>query len=59
MAKRTGAPHPQMDEIDTVLALLEAGIPLTLLLDLAMPIQSADVYQTEPGSADWLTRVVA
>jgi hypothetical protein len=59
MAKRNGTPHPQMDEIDTVLALLEAGIPLTLLLDLAMPIQSAEVYQTEPGSADWLTAVVA
>jgi hypothetical protein len=59
MAKRDGAPHPQMDEIDTVLALLEAGIPLTLLLDLAMPIQSSDVYRTEPGTADWLIAGVA
>jgi hypothetical protein len=59
MAKRTGSTSPQMDEIDTVLELLEAGIPLTLLLDLAMPINSADVYQTEPGSADWLYAVSA
>ncbi|HTW20208.1 MAG TPA: hypothetical protein VME70_08370 [Mycobacteriales bacterium] len=59
MTKRDGAPHPQMDEIDTVLELLEAGIPLTLLLDLAMPIQSAEVYRTEPGSADWLPARVA
>jgi hypothetical protein len=41
-------------EIDTVLALLEAGIPLTLLLDLATPIHSSDVYRIEPGAADWL-----
>jgi len=42
------------DDTDTALALLEAGIPLTLLLDLATPVHSADVYQTEPGAADWL-----
>lgn len=59
MAKHTGSSSPQLDEINTVLALLEAGIPLTLLLDLAMPIHSADVYSTEPGSADWLYAVVA
>ena len=59
MAKRTGSTSLQIEEIDTVLSLLEAGIPLTLLLDLAMPIHSADVYQTEPGSADWLYAVVA
>jgi hypothetical protein len=59
MAKRTDSSHPQLDEINTVLTLLEAGIPLTLLLDLAMPIHSADVYRTEPGSADWLYAVVA
>jgi hypothetical protein len=59
MAKQIGSPSPQTDEIDMVLALLEAGIPLTLLLDLAMPIHSADVYHTEPGSADWLYAVSA
>jgi hypothetical protein len=45
-------PHPS-GEID-VLTLLQAGIPLTLLLDLATPIRSVDVYRTEPGAADWL-----
>ena len=42
------------DDTDTALSLLEAGIPLTLLLDLATPVRSTDVYQTEPGAADWL-----
>lgn len=42
------------DDTDTALSLLEAGIPLTLLLDLATPIRSVDVYRTEPGAADWL-----
>jgi hypothetical protein len=46
-------------EVDTVIELLEAGIPLTLLLDLAMPLDSAAVYETESGSADWLYAVVA
>jgi hypothetical protein len=59
MAKRNDSSHPHLDEINTVLTLLEAGIPLTLLLDLAMPIHSADVYHDEAGSADWLYAVVA
>jgi hypothetical protein len=42
------------EETQTILALLDAGIPLTLLLDLATPIRSVDVYRTEPGAADWL-----
>jgi hypothetical protein len=42
------------DDTDTALSLLEAGIPLTLLLDLATPVRSIDVYRTEPGAADWL-----
>jgi hypothetical protein len=57
MAKHIGSPSPAMDEIDTVLSLLQAGIPLTLLLDLAMPIRSTDVYNAEPGTADWLHAV--
>jgi hypothetical protein len=54
MAAITPQPGQQFDEIDNVLTLLEAGIPLTLLLDLATPIRSVDVYRTEPGAADWL-----
>jgi hypothetical protein len=59
MAERNDSSNAQLDEIDTALNLLQAGIPLTLLLDLAMPIHSADVYSTEPGSADWLYAIVA
>ena len=38
-------------------SLLEAGVPLTLLIDLADPDgpRSRDVYATEPGDTDWLT----
>ena len=38
-------------------ALLEAGVPLTLLIDLCEPTgpRSRDVYAAEPGDTDWLT----
>lgn len=36
------------------LALLNAGVPLSLLLDLAMPVRSKDIYDSEPGDANWL-----
>jgi hypothetical protein len=42
------------DHTDPALARLEAGIPLTLLLDLAVPVPSTDIYRSEPGEADWL-----
>ncbi len=54
MAETTPSPTYREDESDTALELLEAGIPLTLLLDLAMPLHSTDTYRTEPGAADWL-----
>lgn len=50
----TESTSQHVDESDTALELLGAGIPLTLLLDLATPIHSTDVYRTEPGAADWL-----
>jgi hypothetical protein len=59
MTTMNGSSSPQVEEIDTVLMLLGAGIPLTLLLDLAMPIHSDEVYLTEPGVADWLNAVPA
>jgi hypothetical protein len=48
--------HTDTDRRDSgeALALLEAGIPLTLLLDLAVPVDSSEVYNAEPGMADWL-----
>jgi hypothetical protein len=59
MTKRTESTSHELDEIETVLMLLGAGVPLTLLLDLATPIHSVDVYRTEPGAADWLEVGVA
>jgi len=59
MAIRTAVSGQQLDEVNTVLMLLGAGIPLTLLLDLATPIHSADVYHEERGVADWLAAGVA
>lgn len=52
------ATHLPVDGVgsDGALALLEAGIPLSLLLDLAMPIQSADLYRAEPADADWIAQ---
>ena len=39
-------------------ALLESGVPLTLLLDLNDPEgpHSEQVYAAEGGSADWMPR---
>ena len=34
--------------------LLSAGVPLTLLLDLGMPVDSAAIAAAEGGSAAWL-----
>jgi len=34
--------------------LLAAGVPLTLLLDLSLPVDSAGISADEGGSATWL-----
>ena len=39
---------------DRALALLDAGIPLSLLLDLALPLDSRALLREEPGDAAWL-----
>lgn len=38
------------------MALLAAGVPLTLLLDLALSPRSEEIAATEGGSASWLRR---
>jgi len=38
----------------TGLHLLEAGIPLSLLLDLAVGPRSHDLYQHEDADLDWV-----
>jgi hypothetical protein len=45
------------DEVTTALELLSAGVPLTLLLDLATPVHSREIYELEAGRADWLAGV--
>jgi hypothetical protein len=55
---------PQRNDFDLIdsdraFDLLKSGVPLTLLLDLATPIHSAEVYEHEAGQADWLHAVVA
>ena len=40
--------------LETGLHLLEAGIPLTLLLDLAAGPDSHDLYVHEPADGSWL-----
>ena len=57
----TATPHPPLDVellVRRTEALLRAGVPLSLLLDLAEPTgpHSREVYANEPGDADWLVR---
>lgn len=39
--------HPVFD-------LVRTGVPLTLLMDLALPISSSDVLQAEPADVSWV-----
>lgn len=41
-------------ELDVALRLLSTGVPLSLLLDLATPPHSSEIYHDEVGDADWL-----
>jgi hypothetical protein len=41
-------------EFDIALRLLSGGVPLSLLLDLAAPPHSTDIYNEEAGDTDWL-----
>jgi len=40
-------------------ALLRGGVPLSLLCDLAIPVQSRDLLDSEPADTAWLTEQVA
>jgi hypothetical protein len=44
---------------DRALSLMHAGVPLSLLLDLAMPVHSADLYAEEPADTTWVPSCVA
>ena len=39
---------------DQVMDMLAEHVPVTLLVDLAMPPNTTEVYDTEGGVADWL-----
>jgi hypothetical protein len=56
---QTATDLTQLDQTNMAMDLLAAGVPLTLLLDLASPLDSREVYDREPGTADWLVASVA
>jgi hypothetical protein len=53
MYQKTG-PRDAADAID---GLLVGHVPLTLLIDLTTTLDSHDIYDHEPGSADWLVAI--
>jgi hypothetical protein len=47
MSNQQSATHPAFD-------LLRAGIPLSLLCDLALPLDSRAVFTEEPADTTWV-----
>jgi hypothetical protein len=41
-------------ELDVALRLLSQGVPLSLLLDLATPPHSNEIYHDEVADTEWL-----
>ncbi|MGN6474460.1 MAG: hypothetical protein ACTHK4_12545 [Mycobacteriales bacterium] len=46
-------------EFDLALRLLSDGVPLSLLIDLATPPHSDEIYRAEAGDAEWLVAAPA
>ncbi|MBV9293293.1 MAG: hypothetical protein JO222_12645 [Frankiales bacterium] len=44
-----------MTSDESVMTLLAAGVPVSLLLDLAAPPNAVELYAVEGGDADWLS----
>ena len=44
---------------DVALALLRAGVPLSLLLDLAAAVPSGEIFADEGGDTSWVPARVA
>jgi hypothetical protein len=44
---------------DSALDLLAAGVPLSLLLDLAAAVPSREIYAAEPGDTRWVPSLSA
>lgn len=47
------------DSAAMALALLARGVPLSLLLDLAGPLHSRDIYREEIGDTRWVPSALA
>jgi hypothetical protein len=43
-----------MNEQTSVMGLLAAGVPVSLLMDLAVPVSSQEIFSAEGGDAGWL-----
>lgn len=60
MTEHTHAFHAHTnddDPTDVAFELMAAGVPLSLLLDLATPLHSRDTLVHEPGDSRWLVAV--
>lgn len=44
---------------ETAFALMRAGVPLSLLLDLAMPVHSAELLREERADTTWVPQRVS
>ena len=40
-------------------ALLKAGVPLSLLLDLALPVHSGDLLREEQADTSWVPQALS
>jgi hypothetical protein len=54
MTKAVTASSDNSESTHDALELLGSGVPLSLVLDLASDRPSKEIYEAEPGSADWL-----
>lgn len=46
-------------ELDLAMRLCSEGVPLSLLIDLAAPPHSGDIYRDEVGDSAWLVAAPA
>ena len=46
--------QPTLDNTEDVMRWLEAGVPISLLMDLQTPVDSRAIYSAEGGNAGWL-----
>ncbi|HVW81752.1 MAG TPA: hypothetical protein VHB69_12520 [Mycobacteriales bacterium] len=44
----------EMDATAHCMQLLADGVPLSLLIDLATPVHSREIYRSEPADTSWV-----